>query len=404
VVGTIKWRLTLDAVLGRYAAARLGAVPVDVREALRMGAYQILFLERVPAHAAVSDAVTLAARRSRRSGAFTNAILRKVADSGTALLSELTSGNDVRAVALRHSHPEWIVRLWRDEFGAAESEALMAAGNRPAERCLRVNRRRATLAEAQASLAGDGIDGRAVDGFPDALVISGPAVEASNAFRDGLVTPQSRASQLVGHVVAEGAGSRGRLADLCAAPGGKTSHLRALLPEWEITAVESDGDRAAEMEVNLSRLDVSARVVVRDVLSLDETWAGTFEAVLLDAPCSGLGTLASRPDLRWRRRSADVPRLAALQGRLLKAASRLVAEGGTLTYCVCTLTQAETVAIVDDALGGDGWSLDDLSVSWRRFTHAARGGCLLTLPSRDGTSGFFVARLRRAQTGDGAIG
>ena len=135
--------------------------------------------------------------------------------------------------------------------------------------------------------------------------------------------------------------------------------------------------------------------MVADVLTLGPEYDGRFAAVLLDPPCTGLGTLASRPDLRWRHRPADVERLAELQRRLLERAAGLVEPGGALTYSVCTLTDAETLGVVDRFLARGGWSLDDLSATYPRFAHPRRGGFLLTLPSRDRTSGFFVARLRR---------
>jgi 16S rRNA C967 or C1407 C5-methylase (RsmB/RsmF family) len=137
------------------------------------------------------------------------------------------------------------------------------------------------------------------------------------------------------------------------------------------------------------------RVVLADVLTLGLEYDGRFSAALLDPPCTGLGTLASRPDLRWRHRRADIERLAELQRRLLERAAGLVEPGGALTYSVCTLTDAETLGVIDPFLLRGGWSLDDLSATYPRFAHPRRGGCLLTLPSRDRTSGFFVARLRR---------
>jgi 16S rRNA C967 or C1407 C5-methylase (RsmB/RsmF family) len=142
--------------------------------------------------------------------------------------------------------------------------------------------------------------------------------------------------------------------------------------------------------------------VVSDVLALGPECDGRFAAVLLDPPCTGLGTLASRPDLRWRHRPADIERLAELQRRLLERAAGLVEPGGALTYSVCTRTDGETLGVVDPFLLREGWSLDDLSADYPRFAHPRRGGCLLTLPSRDRTSGFFVARLRRDVTTRGS--
>ena len=151
------------------------------------------------------------------------------------------------------------------------------------------------------------------------------------------------------------------------------------------------------MRENLARLGVKGvELLTADVLDLPASFAEAFDAVLLDAPCSGLGTLSSRADLRWRRREADVARLAQLQRRLIRRAAACVKPGGLLTYAVCTLSRAETVEVVDALLAEGGWALEDLGASWPDLRHPDAGGCLLVLPPGHGSSGFFVARLRRA--------
>ncbi len=412
--GTIKRRRTLDRVMAACADVAPGRTRPAVREALRLATFQMLYLDRVPAHAAVSDSVELAKRSGRRDGAFANAVLRRVAAGGAEALARLTEGDSAAALALRHAHPEWLVTLWRRELGSDTAEALLAADNLPAERCVRVNRLRATPDQAIAALAADDIEARPIDArhpgagasdWPDALLVEGAALEGAAALRDGLVTPQSRASQLAAVIATEAfdPAGPGRFADLCAAPGVKTAQLAAALPGWRVVAVDDDPQRAAALRANLSRLGADdIEVVERDVLVLgdDPAEQGRYQGVLLDAPCSGLGTLASRPDLRWRRKPADVGRLAALQRRLLAAAAALVAPGGALTYSVCTLTRAETVEVVERFLAGepDGlWTVDDLGAARPALRHPANGAFVQTLPSRDGTSGFFVARLRRVE-------
>lgn len=422
-MGTIKRRNSLDRVVAAFSDASSSRLRPEVRESLRLGAFQLLYLDRVPAHAAVNDAVELAKAHGRRTGAFVNAVLRKVASEGRAELARLSGGASIEALAVRCSHPDWLVSLWVDELGRDAAEALMEADNRPAERCVRVNRLRATIAQAQASLSGDGITARlareayaeVAPDTPDALLLEGPALESSAAFREGLVMPQSRGSQLAAAIAAgalEPGARRGpaRAADLCAAPGGKTSQLAALLAGWRLLAVDDEPRRVAALRANLTRLGAAdIEVCERDVLEMgaDEAERGRYGVVLLDAPCSGLGTLASRPDLRWRRRAGDVRRLATLQRDLLAAAAALVAPGGALTYSVCTLTRAETLGVVDRFVAGRAregaadsgsraaWTLDDLGAAYPAYRHPANGAYVQTLPSRDETTGFFVARLRR---------
>jgi len=394
ITGTVKRRLSLDAVLASASSAPAARMPAEVREALRLGAFQLLFLDRVPAHAAVDDAVALVASHGRRTRGFVNAVLRAVARDGRGHLEQSGAGDDLRSRAVRWSCPEWIVALLSADLGGEAADALLAAANDAPERCLRLNPLRADAASIQDALAAAGISGEAVTGLPDALVYEGPPLESSAPFAEGLVTPQSRGSQLAG-LVAAGAAPR-TLLDLCAAPGTKASQLLAAHPAARVVAVDVDLARTAAMRANLERLGATAvEVVEADAASLPAPFAEAFDAVLVDAPCSGLGTLGSRPDLRWRRREADVARLAAGQRGLLAAGGDCVRPGGLLTYAVCTVTRAETVAVVDWMLERGGWELDDLGAAFPGAQHPANGACLLTPPPRWGSTGFFIARLRR---------
>lgn len=398
VIGTVKRRGSLDAILGRFTKAPLKTAHPDVREALRLAAFQLLYLDRVPAYAAVDDAVAMATAASPRAAGFVNAVLRKVAAEGRQALAALGEGDKDAAWAVRHSAPRWLVGLLRREFGDESARAVLDAANEPAERCLRVNTLKTTVDEARAELAAAGFATRGVPGLPAALVYDGPGIERSQPFLRGLVTPQSRGSQTAGVVAAAGAGPGARILDLCAAPGTKTAQLAAAAPAAALTAVDVDEARLAALRANLERLAVHAELLAADALALPDGFEEAFDIVLLDAPCSGLGTLASRPDLRWRRRVDDVSRLAALQRKLLAAAARCVKPGGALTYAVCTLPGAETIDVVEAFLAGagDDWSVDDLGAAWPGLAHPRAGGFLLALPPEDGSTGFFVARLRRS--------
>jgi 16S rRNA (cytosine967-C5)-methyltransferase len=384
-------------------------VEPQLLDAVRLGAYQLLFLDRVPSHAAVSDAVEVAARRGRRPAGFANAVLRKVADHGREAFARLSGGEGDAALAVRYSLPVWVVRRWRTGLGAAAEAAFAAATDTP-ERCLRVNRLHATPEQARAALAGDGVETTTLEDWPDALVVtSGPALETTRAFTEGLVTAQSRGSQLVGRVVADAiaqgvAGEREgepaagavRVADLCAAPGGKAAHVAALAPGAAVTAFDIDEGRCAAMRANLERLGAGAvRVVVADALGLPDRESDRFGHVLLDAPCSGLGVLATRPDLRWRRDEAMLRLHAGTEAALLASAARLVVPGGSLTYAVCSFERDETLAVVAGVDELDGWPADDLGAAFPEVAHPADPRYLLVVPGRDGSSGFFVARLRR---------
>jgi 16S rRNA (cytosine967-C5)-methyltransferase len=395
VIGTLKRRGSVDAVLAQLTRAPLMATRPALLEVLRLAAFQLLFLDRVPAYAVVDDAAAMAGETSAAARGFANAVLRKVAAGGRERLAVLAAGDDAAAWSVRFSVPRWLATLFRAELGDSAAAALLQAGLEPPERCLRVNALRGDAVTTRAALHAAGFTTRGVPGLPAGLRYEGPAIERSAPFRDGLVTPQSRGSQIAALVAAGDARPGAALLDLCAAPGTKTAQLAAVVPGARLTAVDVDEARLRALRANLARLGATAEVVSADATALPASFAGAYDAVLLDAPCTGLGTLASRADLRWRRRAGDVARLAALQAGLLAAAAGCVRAGGTLTYSVCTVPRAETVAVIDGLLTGGGWSVDDLGAAWPESAHPAAGGYLLVLPPDGGSTAFFIARLRR---------
>ena len=360
--GTVQRVRTLDHAIHTLGKRPVRKLDPPVRAALRLGAYQLGFSE-VPEHAAVNETVELVrAARLERAVAFTNAVMRRLAAGLLPLLAALPEATAADA-ALKHSYPDWIAELWWRELGRDETLALLRAQNEPPERVVRLNRRKAGH-----------VDGRPDPDLPDALHVERIDEEALAA---GLIWPQSRGSQLAGVVV--GAQPSDRTLDLCAAPGGKATQL-----EGEVVAVELHPGRARELEANVRRLGAdNVTVVNADATQLPPELTG-FDRVLVDAPCSGLGVLAARPDLRWRARP-----LPDLQRELLRVAAERVQPGGTIVYSVCTINSEETEAIVDTS----GLRVEPLGDEWPQFAHPRRPEFLQTLPHRDGTSGFFIARL-----------
>jgi 16S rRNA (cytosine967-C5)-methyltransferase len=362
--GTVQRTRTLDyaiETIGRRPVRRLDA---PVRAALRLGAFQLAFLDGVPRYAAVNESVELVRRaRLERAVPFTNAVLRRLADDGRACVEALPEATWQEA-ALRHSYPDWVAETWWRDLGAEEARALMRAQNEAPPTVVRLVR-------------------GAIVGRPDMDVPGAWHVEHvdDTALAEGRVWPQSVGSQLAGMCVGSVAGER--VLDLCAAPGGKATMLAG-----DVVAVEANEARARELEENVGRLGATnIRVVCTDGRHLPPELTG-FDRALVDAPCSGLGVLAARPDLRWR--SQPLPEL---QLELLRAAAARVRAGGTVLYSVCTVNRDEAEAVVDES----GLEVDDsLAGAWPQFRHSTRPEFLQTLPHLHGTSGFFIARLRVA--------
>ena len=356
--GTVQRARTLDHAIETLGRRPLRKLDPPVRAALRVGAYQLAYHDSVPPHAAVNETVELVrAAGLERAVAFTNAVMRRLAGGIGELVAALPEG------PLKHSYPDWIAEVWERDFGRDDALALMRAQNEPPETVVRVVR-------------GE-IDGEPTD-VPGAFRVA--RVDEA-ALAEGRIWPQSRGSQLAGLAVGARAGER--VLDLCAAPGGKTTQLAALA--GEVVAVEKHPGRARELEANCRRLGATnVRVVNADALELPDDLSG-FDRALVDAPCSGLGVLANRPDLRWRARP-----LPELQRALLRVAAERVRPGGTVVYSVCTTNADEDEAVVDES----GLEVEPLGDEWPEFRHPRRPEFLLTLPHVHGTSGFFVARLR----------
>ena len=390
--GAIQNRATLDYVATSLSARAAEAIDPPIMNALRLGIYQLALMDGVPDHAAVGETVDLAKRYGQGGHRFVNAVMRRAAREAGDLIAELTDDTPAEA-AVRHSHPEWLVRMWWDALGAEQTVALLERDNGPAENALRINALLVTGPEVAEELASQGVESRPVDDLPEALVVTGQFdAHGSNLFRSGAVMPQSRASMLVAHAVDPQPGDR--VLDMCAAPGAKTTHLAALLGnDGEVVAVEKHGGRAKSLAENCERLGADC-VTVREADAGDVD--GEYDRVLLDPPCSDLGTLQARPDVRWKKDEASVARVAAEQARLFDAAADRVRAGGTLVYSTCTISPDENERQVASFLERrPGFRVDAMPEPVASYVDPADGGLAQVLPHRHGTDGFFIARLTR---------
>jgi 16S rRNA (cytosine967-C5)-methyltransferase len=388
VYGTVRMQRTLDFLLAGVSNRKLTALDAPVRAALRLGAYQLLV--GVPAHAAVGETVNTVDARAR---GFTNAVLRSLARLGPPF--RIPGDDDIASIALRTSHPDWIVRTLVDTFGAADAIATLTLDNEPPAVTVRVNPSRTSVEDLAAELTAAGVEVRTGALVSDALLLRHTGdVAALAAVADGRATPQDQASQAIVDVLDPQPGDR--VLDVASAPGGKaTASAERMRGAGIVVAADLHPGRVRAVARAAARVDLEGTIApfVADGRALPVR-DGTVDRVLLDAPCSGLGVLRRRPDARWRVKPADVRDLAALQCALLEAAARAVRPGGCLVYAVCTLTNEETVGI-------DEWARDKLAdfVATTRPASPWRphGRGAILLPSDAQTDGMFVLRLVRGQ-------
>jgi 16S rRNA (cytosine967-C5)-methyltransferase len=375
--GAVQRKGTLDFLIERLADRPVEKLDARLLAALRLGLYELLYLSGAPDHAVVADGVELAKGGARGGHGLVNAVLRRGVREGAALLDWLSDQTPGQA-AIKHSHPEWIARMWWEELGPDDACALMAYDNEPGEVALRAN----TLVTDAATLMGELPVATHTDpNLPEALVLEGPFdAHDSPAWRTGAFLAQSRAAMRVSRALGPQPGER--VLDLCAAPGGKSTHLAALMQgRGEVVAVERNSRRAGMLTRTAQRLHAhNVRVEVADAAAPRPEGA-VYDRVLVDPPCSGLGTLQARADLRWRVTPKDVREMTRTQAAILAAGAAAVRPGGVLVYSTCTISPTENEHQITAFLDAHpDFSCDEL---------------IATLPHRDHTAGFFIARLLR---------
>lgn len=395
-MGVLRWRARLDQALASACDQPLAKLDLEVLTALRLGAYQFGYLERVPARAAVHESVELAKRARKRSAApLVNAVLRKIAGRRKAFHVEPSvEAASARDLAERYSHPLWLVERWVANFGISTAARICEFDQRVPATALRL----------AADVTDDDLRREGIEVAPGALLararrlVSGD-VTNSKAFAAGRVAIQDEASQLVAALVGTGA----RILDCCAAPGGKTAAIAERNPQAQIVAAELHPHRARTLRRRAPAGNV--RVIAADALALPLDAA--FDRVLADVPCSGTGTLARNPEIKWRLQPSDLGDLHRKQVAILRAALDRVAPGGRLVYSTCSLEPEENAEVVEEALAARrGFRLRDCreelrklqaagELVWSELASLTRERFLQTLPGVHPCDGFFAAMVER---------
>jgi 16S rRNA (cytosine967-C5)-methyltransferase len=399
VYGTLRWRGTIDARLSLHMGRPLSEADPLLRNLLRATLYQIIFLDKIPAYAAVNEAVEIAKSRGAKAAGFVNAVLRSFLrhDSQTAEAAPRDQAPD--ALAEEFSHPRWLVKLWLADFGADGAKSLMRANNERAPLAVRAN----SLIGAREALLElfrtAGVDAEPTRWSPQGiLILSGPPVRELPGFSEGFFQVQGEASQLVTYLLDPRPGER--ILDACAAPGGKSTHIAEMMrDEGEVIALDASATGLDRIRENAARLQLKCVHAVRGDASrkLDPSLDALYDRILVDAPCSGLGTLRSHPEIKWRLGESDIRRLCKLQSKILGNVAAHLKPGGALVYSTCTLTRAENDRTVDGFLRAHTeFELEDVARYLpQEARHMARARYFQAVPHRDGTDGFFAARMRK---------
>jgi 16S rRNA (cytosine967-C5)-methyltransferase len=389
VLGVLRWQLNLDRVIENFANRKVETLDEGVRVALRLGLYQLRFLSRIPASAAVNESVNLV-HLARLSSArpFVNAVLRRASREPHYNALDPTTTPSER-ISIETSHPLWLIERWTNHFGADETAAFARSNNDTPPTSFRVVTSRAKSQDVLARLTTAGATLEPSTLVPDAWRVSGATSVLRELVELGEVYLQDEASQLVAHLVDGKAGDD--ILDLCAAPGGKTTL---------IATRAHDSARIIATDISAQRLETLRRSVAQQQLTsitpmvLDGTsplpFSDVFDRVLVDAPCSGTGTLRHNPEIRWRLREADILNLAAQQKELLRNAARVVKPGGRLIYSTCSVEPEENEDVVSDFLG----STEEFRVVAQE-TNSTDLGSIRTWPHRQGADGFFAVVLEK---------
>jgi len=395
VMGVLRWMSALDDRIAQVSAQPLAKLDIEVLIAIRLAVYQLIYLDRIPASAAVNDSVQLVKRARKHSAApFVNAVLRKIGKASSPPGSDRPAFNSSVRIAKHFSHPHWIVERWVSSFGLETAQKICEYDQRRPDTSIRISQS-GELTELK-SLGIELEDGRLLQA---ARVVRSGNLTSLPPFREGRITIQDEASQLVALLLGRG----DTVLDCCAAPGGKTRIIAQQDPSSSIVAAELHPHRARLLR-KLVR-DKNVTVVAADARTLP--LVAKFDRVLVDVPCSGTGTLARNPDIKWRLRSEDLADLQKRQVAILNSALDRVAHGGKLVYASCSLEAEENESVVDNVLKDrHSFRIRNASSELTRLKNAGelviedlasltRGPYLRTIPGIHPCDGFFAAVLER---------
>lgn len=399
VYGTVKWKLTLDRVIASYSSIRMEKLSPWILNILRLGAYQLLNMSKVPQSAACNESVKLAGRYGHKASAgFVNAVLRNIARNGSSQALPSKEADLTGYLSVRYSYPKWLVEKFNGLFGAEFAESLLDAGNSTPELTVRANTLRLSAAELAVKLTEEGVTAVPGKYVSEAVAMkSSVSIAKLKAFQKGLFQVQDESSMLPSKVLAPQPGEL--VLDACSAPGGKATHMAQLMQNRG-TVIARDihehklkliDDAAARLGIDIIKSEL------HDAVLPDRPHDRTFDRVLLDAPCTGLGIIRRKPDIKWARETKELDSITALQKQLIQMVSHSVKPGGVLVYSTCTILPEENEGVINTFLEQNtDFEADDITPFLPPELAVYAKGCMLQLyTNRDGIDGFFISRIKR---------
>lgn len=391
--GTLQYKMTLDYYLDPFIR---GSVDHWVRWLLRLSLYQIHYLTRIPPHAAVNEAVEIAKRRGHQGiASMVNGILRSILRQGVASTDEIK--DPIERLAIETSHPEWLVQRFVDNYGMEVATEMLQENNVPPVQTVRVNTTKVNVEEAITSLEAEGLTAKKSDMMPECLHVTNGQPARTKAFQEGLITIQDESSMIPANVLHPNPGMR--VLDMCAAPGGKTTHLAEIMNnEGSILATDLHPHKLDLIDHNTDRLGINIveTAPIDGRKAPDFLQPESFDAILVDAPCSGLGVMRRKPDIKYTKREEDLENLQKIQLALLDAATKVLKIEGKLVYSTCTVDKKENEGTVNAFLTAhpemEAIQLESLPT---KLAEKQANGMLQVFPQDFGSDGFFVAAFRK---------
>ncbi|MDK2821093.1 MAG: rRNA (cytosine967-C5)-methyltransferase [Clostridia bacterium] len=399
---TIKAWNTIDWVLDLFVRGSIKKLPAWIRSILRLGASQLLYIERIPSRASIYETVELAKKYGHRGTvSLVNGVLRNIARNIDNLPYPDVNRDPVGYLSLRYYHPRWLVSKWLEQFGLKETEELLRINNEPAPMVIRTNTLKISVPSLIKRLQEENVTVRPVRFAPEGMEVEGlGTVNESSSFQEGLFYIQDEGSQVVSHALKPEPGSV--VIDASAAPGGKTTHIAQLMGnKGTILSCDVHENRLKLIDENCRRLGVNCvKTKMVDARQLGNFFPEIADYLLIDAPCSGLGVLRRRPDARWHKEETQIEELSSLQLEIMLGAKQVLKPGGVMVYSTCSIAPEENQEVINKFLDtAEDFFLDSLEdflpVIPEDLKPSAKQGWVQLLPQCHGTDGFFIARLKK---------